>query len=133
MDTKKTWEKLSPLIPLYQAFALPMYKDKQLSQPTSLRIIVGMPLENCINTILPWHKDIIHPTWTLRCGIFLVHIIKGAKFDIAEDNVQKTSFMLRKWLCGGTKPPCERPCTEHVPSCLDPPCPQRWLAKSLQI
>ena len=40
MDIKKTWEKLSSLIPLYQAFALPMHRDKQLSQPTPSGIII---------------------------------------------------------------------------------------------
>ncbi|MBQ7422068.1 MAG: hypothetical protein IJV27_08000, partial [Prevotella sp.] len=36
---KKTWEKLSVAYPSHQAFALPFYRDKQLSQPTPMRII----------------------------------------------------------------------------------------------
>ena len=37
---KKDVGETSLLIPLYQAFALPMHRDKQLSQPTPMRIIV---------------------------------------------------------------------------------------------
>ena len=36
---KKTWEKTSAAYPSRQAFALPFYRDKQLGQPTPLRII----------------------------------------------------------------------------------------------
>ena len=86
MDIKRRGET-SAAYPLYQAFALPMHRDKQLSQPTPMRIIVVVCRNRGSAKRSPhWHTGIIHPAWTLRCEIFLC-IFKVAKFDIVEDNV----------------------------------------------
>ena len=64
---KKTWEKPSVAYPTDLAFALPFYRDKQLSQPTPTRIIyryANKPVVACT------HTGIIHPAWTPRCDIF---------------------------------------------------------------
>ena len=66
---KKTWEKLSLLIPLVLAFALPIYQDKQLSQPTPIAYyIMTYALYPHGHTFA--YRGIIHSAWTLRCGIF---------------------------------------------------------------
>ena len=40
MDIKKTWEKL-PCLSHYLAFALPFFRDKQLSQPTPIAYYIN--------------------------------------------------------------------------------------------
>ena len=77
---KKTWET-SAAYPSRQAFALPMHRDKQLSQPTPMRIIMIVCRNRGSAKHSPhWHTGIIHPAWTPRCEIFMC-IFKVAKFD----------------------------------------------------
>ena len=65
---EKTWEKLPVTHPTSEAFALPFYRDKQLSQPTPMRIIIEY-----IKNLLPAlsHTDIIHPRGRFIASIFL--------------------------------------------------------------
>ena len=46
---------------------MPFYRDKQLSQPTPSGIIDNTYRQPMVAN---GHAGIIHPTWTLRCGIF---------------------------------------------------------------
>lgn len=64
---KKDVGETSAAYPSHQAFALPLYRDKQLSQPTPLGIIYNV----CAGLLACKHTGIIHPARTLRCGIFL--------------------------------------------------------------
>lgn len=54
METKKTWGKHLQLIPLYQAFALPMHRDKQLSASRSSSTASG-------------NADILHRQMKIYC------------------------------------------------------------------
>ena len=68
LETKRRGSKTSAAYLADWAFAMPFYQDKQLSQPTPSRIIyryANKPVVACT------HTGIIHPAWTLRCGIFL--------------------------------------------------------------
>jgi len=47
METKKTWEKTFRRLPHTLALALPIPKDKQLSQPTPARIIIRYAARGC--------------------------------------------------------------------------------------
>ena len=75
MDIKKTWEKLLVAYPNRQAFALPMYKDKQLSQPTPIAYyIIGMQ-QKCSPTL--WDTPMAYgyntPSMDASLRYLLVH------------------------------------------------------------
>ena len=122
--------KHPPLTPPYQAFALPMHRDKQLSQPTPMRIIVvvcqnGDPAKRSPH----WHTGIIHPAWTLRCEIFMC-IFKVAKFDDLKITFRKRPLMLEIPANKGVvtlRVSAESPNIVH--RCLDLPHPMGWLSQ----
>ena len=55
---------------------------------------------------------------------------KVAKFDMVEDNVQKTSFSCSSVRLGAsTKFAVSGTCRARNPICLDPPIPEDWLSR----
>ena len=102
-------------------------EDKQLSQPTPSGIIW------CMLPTFAWkadkHRDIIHPTWTLRCGIFSV-LSELRSLDV-EDCVFE-NVLLKSGFCAIAVWPCNcrlrgtpRPYMEAMTPfhrCLNPTC-----------
>lgn len=72
METKKAWEFLLLAHPCIQAFALPLYKDKQRSQPTPSDYIYNTSLYNIIYSN---SSDIIYPRRRLTLHYLCVQFL----------------------------------------------------------
>ena len=101
METKRRGRKLLPLISRTGS-RIALSQDKQLSQPTPMRIIVRYATR-ANNSSHSYIRDIIHPTWTLRCDTFREKQI--CEICTQKITFRKRPFALRLWQGSVTKTP----------------------------
>ena len=113
---KKDVGELSAAYPTSEAFALPYYRDKQLSQPTSLGIIykVCCQPENRLTTYG-------YNTPYVDASLRYLLVIEVCEVSDVEDNVRKRPFMLMHRT--GITSLQQR--NSMYQQCLDPPHPHQ--------
>ena len=90
---KKTWEKLSSLIPIVRPSHCLCTEISNSASPRHCVLYNSIQQWSTVQTALVVIWDIIHPAWTLRCGTFMCfcQVCEVWRF---EDNVWKRPFML---------------------------------------